>query len=427
MPEVSFPYGKGERRYQIPDDRYAGSLVPRLHTYVPAHTQEELVQEALEHPIGSARLCELAKEKQKVVILASDHTRPVPSRVIAPLMLKEIRRGNPSAEITFLIATGCHRKTTREELRDKFGEEIVERERIVVHDPDDAAMLVDVGRLPSGGRMVLNRLAVEADLLVAEGFIEPHFFAGFSGGRKSVLPGVASRETVLYDHNAGFIDDPHARTGSIDGNPIHRDMLCAAEAAGLAFICNVVIDARKKIIYAVSGHMDQAHRKGRTFLDEHCRVPRRPSDIVITSNGGYPLDQNIYQAVKGMTAAEATVKEGGVIIMLAASSDGDGGAVFRKTFREQKDVRTLMERFRSTPAEKTIVDQWQSQIFARILMHATVIYLSEAPDEMVEELHMIPAHSIEEAVEIADRLLAEKGVERGSILAIPDGVSVIVG
>lgn len=427
MPQVSFPYGKGERSYPIPDDRYAGSLVPRLHTYVPEHTQEELVREALEHPIGSARLCELAKGKQRVVILASDHTRPVPSRVIAPLMLEEIRRGNPDAKITFLIATGCHRKTTQEELREKFGDEIVDREHIVVHDCDDASMLVDVGSLPSGGRMILNRLAVEADLLVAEGFIEPHFFAGFSGGRKSVLPGVASRETVLYDHNAGFIDDPHARTGSIEDNPIHRDMLWAAKTAGLAFICNVVIDARKEIIYAVSGHMDQAHRKGREFLNKHCRVPRQPADIVITSNGGYPLDQNIYQAVKGMTAAEATVKEGGVIIMLADSSDGDGGAVFRKTFREEKDVRALMERFRSTPAEGTIPDQWQSQIFARILLHATVIYLSEAPDEIVEELHMIPARSIEEAVEIADRLLAEKGIEGGSILAIPDGVSVIVG
>ena len=149
------------------------------------------MQEALEHPIGTPRLCDMAIDKKKVVVISSDHTRPVPSRIIMPLILKEIRRGNPDADITILISTGLHRETTREELESKFGPEITEHETIIVHDCDDTDNMVYLGKLPSGGNMYINRLAVEADLLVAEGFIEPHFFAGFSGGRKSVLPGVA--------------------------------------------------------------------------------------------------------------------------------------------------------------------------------------------------------------------------------------------
>ncbi len=278
-----------------------------------------------------------------------------------------------------LIATGCHRGTSREELVNKFGEEIVARERIVVHDCDDIANMVLVDTLPSGGRLLANRIAAEADLLVSEGFIEPHFFAGFSGGRKSVLPGVCARETVMYNHNAGFIRDPLSRTGVLDGNPIHGDMLYAARKVGLAFIVNVVINAEKEAIFAVAGDADQAHRVGCDFLRKRCMVPAVPSDIVITTNGGYPLDQNIYQAVKGMTAAEATVKRDGVIIMLAKSADGHGGEGFYKTFRDEKDLTAMMQGFLATPPEKTKVDQWQSQIFARVLMHARVICPSSPP------------------------------------------------
>lgn len=426
MPRVTFPYGREELSYEIPEERYAGTLVSAMHEYDPGKSQEQLVKDALEHPVGSPRLCELAKGKQKIVIIASDHTRPVPSKVIIPQMLQEIRAGNPDADITFLIATGCHRETKTEELVEKFGEEIVRNEKIVIHDCDDAENMVSVATLPSGGELVLNRLAIEADLLVAEGFIEPHFFAGFSGGRKSVLPGIASRKTVIYNHNAAFINNPKARTGIIDGNPIHEDMIFAAKKANLAFICNVVINSEKKAVHAVAGDADAAHLKGIEFLKNLCGVQAIPSDIVITTNGGYPLDQNIYQAVKGMTAAEATVKAGGVTIMLAKSNDGHGGKVFHETFRDQKDLKRMMADFLATPPEQTIIDQWQSQIFARVLMHSHVVYVSDAADELVEDLHMIPAHSIEEAVKIADQILEEQGIRNGKILAIPDGVSVIV-
>ncbi|CCZ62358.1 nickel-dependent lactate racemase [Hungatella hathewayi] len=426
MPGVVFPYGRETRLYEIAQERYAGTLVSALAKYNPEKSQEELVKAALESPVGSLRLSELARGKKKVVLIASDHTRPVPSKVIIPQMLQEIRMGNSEADITLLIATGCHRETRKEELLEKFGEEIVQNEKIVIHDCDDAANMADIAVLPSGGRLVLNKLAVEADLLVAEGFIEPHFFAGYSGGRKSVLPGVASRKTVVYNHNATFIDHPKARTGIVDGNPIHEDMVFAARKANLAFICNVIIDSEKEVVHAVAGDCNAAHEKGVEFLKRLCGVKAVPSDIVITTNGGYPLDQNIYQAVKGMTAAEATVKAGGVTIMLAKSNEGHGGQVFYETFRNQKDLKKMMEGFLATSPEETIIDQWQSQIFARVLMHSHVIYVSDAADELVDALHMIPAHSVEEAVVIADRILEEQGIQNGKILAIPDGVSVIV-
>ena len=426
MPQIGFPYGKEQLTLQIPRQKLAGILQSKLHSYTPDLSETALVAQALENPVGSPTLCELAKGKKKVVIIASDHTRPVPSRILAPLMLEQIRKGNPDAQITFLISTGCHSGTTEAELIQKFGPEIVQSENIVIHDCDDAANMVSLGTLPSGGELVINRVAAEADLLVAEGFIEPHFFAGFSGGRKSVLPGIAGRATVMYNHNAAFIAHPKARTGIIEGNPIHADMLWAAKKAKLAFICNVVINSKKQVVYAVAGDLEQAHKQGRQFLNDQCRVEAIPSDIVISTNGGYPMDQNVYQSVKGMTAAEATVKPGGVIVMVSKCADGHGGESFYHTFRAQKDLRKMMDGFLQTPPEQTIVDQWQSQVFARVLMTATVIYVSDMPPEQIRQLHMIPADSLSHALEMAEDILKAKGIENPSVLAIPDGISVIV-
>ncbi len=423
MKTIKLPYGKEYMEANIPEERLNAVLVSGMHEYRPKKSQEELVQEAIENPIGTPRLKEIAKGKDKIVIISSDHTRPVPSKIIMPLMLAEIRKGNPDADITILISTGCHRGTTKEELVEKFGTEIVANEKIYVHDCDDESMLINIGMLPSGGQLIINKLAVGADLLVAEGFIEPHFFAGYSGGRKSILPGIASRATVMYNHNAKFINSDRARTGNIDGNPVHIDMLYAARAARLDFIVNVVINAEKEVVYAVAGDCDLAHIEGRNFLNTKCKVKSVPSDIVITTNGGYPLDQNIYQAVKCMTAAEATINDGGVMIVLAKSNDGHGGDRFYKSFKEEQDIDKIMDEFLATPSEKTIPDQWQSQIFARILKRCKVIYISDAPDEMVRDLHMIPAHSVDEAIKNADEILEKKG---SKITVIPDGVSVIV-
>ena len=422
MTLVKFPYGNGNIDYEIPDERFQAELVSNLHHYKTMYPPSDLVRQALENPVGTPKLSDMAKGKGKVVLIASDHTRPVPSKIIVPQMLAEIRKGEPDTDITILVSTGCHRVTTIEELTYKFGSDIMQNEKIIVHDCDHSEM-IHMGKLPSGGNLVLNKLAIDADLLVSEGFIEPHFFAGFSGGRKSVLPGVASRETVIYNHNAEFIAHPCARTGIVEGNPIHNDMLYAARMAKLSFICNVVINSNKDVIFAVAGDLEEAHAVGRGFLSRNCQVASVPADIVITTNGGYPLDQNIYQAVKGMTAAEATVHKNGVIIMLARSNDGHGGDEFYKTFSEVKDLNRMLHTFLLTPREKTRVDQWQSQIFARVLKHASVIYVSEAPDEMVKNLHMIPAKSIEEALVKAQSILKKPSA---TITVIPDGIAVMV-
>ncbi|MBQ7108942.1 MAG: nickel-dependent lactate racemase [Clostridia bacterium] len=423
MKNVVFPYGKEKISYSFDESELAGILTSEIENYKPAGGECELVERALANPIGSAPLRELAKSKNKVVIIASDHTRPVPSKVIMPYMLREIREGNPDADITILIATGCHRGTTKEELVSKFGEEIVAREKIYIHDCDDREKLINVGTLPSGGECEINSIAIEADLLVAEGFIEPHLFAGFSGGRKSVLPGIASRKTVLANHCSEFINSPCARTGILENNPVHKDMLWAAKHAKLCFIVNVVLNAEKKVIYAVAGDTEAAHKAGTDFLSKLCGAKAAEADIAVTTNGGYPLDQNVYQAVKGMTAAEATVKDGGVIIMLSASSDGTGSDHFYHQLIDGDDLNKTMAEFLGRGRGETVPDQWQAQILVRILLKATVIYVSEMEDEMIEKMHMIPANSLDEAILKAKAIVKNNNPK---ITAIPDGIAVMV-
>lgn len=418
--KIQFPYGKTHRSY---DFEKVKVLTSSIEDYDPGMGQQALVDAAMAAPEGGITLRELAKGKEKIVLIASDHTRPVPSKFIVPPMLKQIREGNPNADITILISTGCHRETTKEELVAKFGEEIIAKEKIVIHDCDDTENLVNLGTLPSGGQCLINRLAVEADLLVAEGFIEPHFFAGFSGGRKSVLPGVAGRMTVLANHCSEFIAHPKSRTGILEGNPIHEDMLWAAKKANLRYIVNVVLNGEKQVIYAVAGELESAHKKGTDFLSGLCGAKAEPADIVISTNGGYPLDQNVYQAVKGMTAAEAAVKEDGVIIMLAESGDGIGGDHFYHQLADERDINKTMDMFLSRGRNDTVPDQWQTQIFIRVLQKAKVIFVSQVDAKTVEAMHMIPASTLEEAMKTAKKLV---GKEEPAITAIPDGVAVMV-
>jgi len=420
---ISVPYGRTHLTAQLPDDRIRGVLCSHLEHYQPTMGETELVETALRCPVGSAPLEELVKGKKNIVLIASDHTRPVPSKILVPPMLAAIRRGNPAASVTILIATGCHRGTSKEELIEKFGADIVARERIVIHDCTDEANMVAIGTLPSGGVLRINAEAANADLLISEGFIEPHFFAGFSGGRKSVLPGIAARETVYWNHNAEFIASPFARTGILDGNPIHRDMVYAARAAKLAFICNVVINSKHQVVGAFAGDCEQAHEAGANFLKELCRCPREEADIVITSNNGYPLDQNIYQAVKGMTAGEATCRENGVIIMVAACNDGHGGEGFMKTIAENISAAEILTKIQATPKQDTVPDQWESQILARILSKFHVVLVSRCDPALVKAMKMHPASDLNEALAIAEALLGHPG----AVTVIPEGISTIIG
>ncbi|MDD5602893.1 MAG: nickel-dependent lactate racemase, partial [Eubacteriales bacterium] len=234
---IRIPYGRGHIDAAIDRTRLKAVLTPpTLAVEVLREAQQTIVREALGNPICSERLSVLATGKKKILVITSDHTRPVPSRVTMPLLLEEIRKGNPEADIKILLATGFHRASTEDEIRDKFGDAIAKNETIINHDSRNAAAMTFKGILPSGGELWLNSLVEWADLIVAEGFIEPHFFAGFSGGRKSILPGIASEKTIFANHCSKFIADRNARAGILEGNPLHRDMLYAVEAVGLSFI-----------------------------------------------------------------------------------------------------------------------------------------------------------------------------------------------
>ena len=417
---ISIPYGRKQLSWEQPCD---GLLTSRVDELKSEKTGRELVEAAMEHPIGTPKLSELAAGKKTCTIIISDHTRPVPSRDILPPMLRQLREGNPEIQVTLLVATGFHRPTTTAELEAKLGQEIAGREKIVVHDAFDPTSNVQIGILPSGAPLVIDRAAVETELLISEGFIEPHFFAGFSGGRKSVLPGVCDKTTVLGNHCGQFIASPCARTGVLEGNPLHIDMVAAAEMAKLAFIVNVVIDEEKKTVAAVAGDFRKAHEAGVAFLRPYCEVKAIPADIVITSNGGAPLDQNIYQSVKGLTAAEASAKEGAVLIMCAELADGTGGEGFYTSLRDCESPAAHFARCAATPQGETIPDQWESQILARILMKHRVIFVSRPEMETtLREMKLDYAPDLNTAVQMARQ---EKG-QNATVTLIPNGISVVV-
>ena len=419
---ITVPYGSGTTSCEVADGRVVKTLRPAA---APAsrYSEQRIVREALASPIASPPLHELAKWKKNVVVLTSDHTRPVPSHITLPPMLEEIRRGSPEAEITVLIGVGSHRATTRGEMEKKFGAEFVRRERIVNHDPRDASGLVSLGTLPSGGELVLNRMAAEADLLVGDGFIEPHQFAGFSGGRKSVLPGAAGLATVLASHNAEFTVHPKARPGSLEGNPFHADMLHAARAAGLAFILNVALSPEKKIAAAFAGDMEQAHLQGCTFVLRHCGVSAVPAPIVITSNGGYPLDQNIYQSTKSIMTADLTCAPNGIIVAANECRDGHGAEGFYESFRKAGSLDALLAEIAARGREGTIPDQWVTQLTASILRRRTVVFVTSAPRELVENFGMRYAATLAEGLAIAERILGDKNAP---ITVLPDAVSLVI-
>jgi len=420
--KITLPYGKTHQELTIPDGIDAEILRSKAGEMKASGDEDQIVIDAMRAPIGSPSLAELAKGRKTAVIICSDHTRPVPSRRIIPHMLKELRDGNPAIDITLLIATGFHRLSTIEELEAKFGPEIVRSEKIKVHNSRDESSLVELGVLPSGAKLIINKTAAEADLLISEGFIEPHFFAGFSGGRKSVLPGISGYETVLGNHCSEFIGSPKAKTGILEGNPIHRDMLAAAKMANLQYIVNVIIDPDKKVIAAVAGDPFAAHAAGCDILRKFC-VARatRAADISITTNGGAPLDQNIYQTVKGLTAGEAVTKEGGVIIACSACADGSGGDGFYHSFKDSESPKALLAAIESVPRDKTKPDQWESQILARILSRFEVILVCEPETRKIaEEMKIQTAGSVQEAFEMACRKIPNP-----SVTVIPDGVSVI--
>lgn len=421
MPTFKLPYDKTYMELTVSDKNLKAVLTSQLHQYRAELSEEEQVLSALTSPIGTPRLRELAEDKKKVVIVTSDHTRAMPSKITLPLLLTEIRQGNPGADITILIATGLHRATTEEEQRHMFGNAIVDNEKIVVHDAFADADMEYICGLPSGASLVINRLVAQADLLVCEGFIEPHFFAGFSGGRKSILPGVCSAETVNENHSARAIAHHKSKAGILKGNIIHEDMIFAARKVGVDFILNVALDEDKKIIAAFGGDVEDAHTAGCDFVTSLSRAASVTGDIVITSVGGYPLDQNLYQSPKAAATAQACAGEDGVIILVAACTDGLGGTHFKELMLSGT-VAEIHQRIMSIPDKETIPEQWCAQIFSEMLMkHKIILVTTNLEPDMIRNVNMIPSTSVQEALSLALEL---KG-EDAQVVVIPDGVSVI--
>ena len=418
---IPIPYYTSTLNLHVNEENLKAVLTAKMHGFHAEKTQEQLVLDALEHPVGSPRLRELAKDKQKIVIVTSDHTRAVPSKITLPLLLKEIRSSNPQADITILIATGLHRPTTEEEQRRMFGDDIVDHEKIAINNAFDPEQFVELCTLPSGAVFQVNKLAARCDLLVTEGFVEPHFFAGFSGGRKSILPGVCSERTVNENHSYKAVSHPRSNSDMLKDNPIHADMLCAAKAVNVQFIFNVALDGEKKIVAAWAGDLEKAHEAGVAFIRQWSQCPVVTGDIVVTSNGGYPLDQNLYQSPKAMATAEACAGEDGVIIMCCSCCDGMGGAHFGEIL--QRGTPDEIDRYLSEiPPQKTIPEQWCAQVCVRVLRKHQVILVTTFLDhDEVRRANMIPASTPDEALEIAYRL---KG-EHASVVVIPDGVSVL--
>lgn len=420
---IKIPYGDSVIELML-NKEFFEILESDIYKLQSNETEDNVVLKAMASPIESPRLAELAKGKNTATIIISDHTRPVPSKHIIPFMLGELRYANPDIDITLLVATGCHRGTTKNELVDKLGKDIVNSERIVIHDCLDESANIDIGTLPSGARLVIDRCAVQTDLLIAEGFIEPHFFAGFSGGRKSVLPGICSRATVLGNHCAEFIDSPFARTGILELNPIHKDMISAVSLAGLKYIVNVIIDEEKRIVAAFAGNAIAAHQKGCDLISAYCQVkPQKKGDIVISSNGGAPLDQNIYQSVKGLTAAESAATPDAVLIICAICNDGTGGDDFYHALKDCSSPENLLAVIRKVPKEQTKPDQWEYQILSRIMAKHRVIFVSDPKmQSTLSEMKLEYAPTIDEALL---RAFAQKG-KHAHLVVIPNGISVIV-
>ena len=418
---IPIPYYTSTLALHVEEENLKAVLTAKMHGFHAEKSQEQLVLDALEHPVDSPRLRTLAEGKRNIVIVTSDHTRAVPSKITLPLLLKEIRSGNPDADITILIATGLHRPTTEEEQRRMFGDEIVDHEKIAINNAFAPEQFVELCTLPSGAVFQVNRLAAECDLLVTEGFVEPQFFAGFSGGRKSILPGICSERTVNENHSYKAVSHPRSNSGMLKDNPIHADMLCAAKAVNVQFIFNVALDGEKKIVAAWAGDLEKAHEAGVAFIRQWSQCPVVTGDIVVTSNGGYPLDQNLYQSPKAMATAEACAGEDGVIIMCCSCCDGMGGAHFGQLI--QRGTPDEIDCYLSSiPPEKTIPEQWCTQVCVRVLRkHPVILVTTFLNHDEVRKANMIPASTPDEALEIAYRL---KG-KQASVVVIPDGVSVL--
>lgn len=416
---VHLAYGETGLDVELPDARTT-IVEPRYGE--PAADPAAALRRAVREPVAGPPLRELVRPGQTVAIAVCDGTRPQPRRLMVPAVLDELDGIVRREDVAVLVATGTHRGNTDAELRAMFGAELVRTVRVVNHDARASHTLTYLGRFGEGVPVSLNKEWVDADVRITTGFVEPHFFAGFSGGPKLVAPGLAGLDTVLTLHDARRIGHPRATWGVTEGNPIHDDIRAIAAGTGVTFALDVVLDRAQRIVAAFGGELFAMHRAA-------CEVARRTAmrpvarrhPVVVTTNSGFPLDQNLYQAVKGMSAAAQVVAPGGVIVCAAECRDGfpDRGS-YRATYQNAPTPRQLLADIAARAA--TVPDQWQAQIQAaiqsnaRVVMHTGGLSAAELADAHLGWTDDIAA-TVEES-------LAAAGAT-ATVCVLPDGPQTI--
>jgi lactate racemase len=412
---IRLAYGKTGLDVTVPEGLRVDIVVPKHVQALP--DQAQAVRLALRNPVGSRPLRELVQPSHSVGIVCNDITRATPYQTILPVLLDELGHV-PDHAITLLIATGTHRPNTPDELEAMLGGEIVERFCIVQNDANDHDSHASVGTTVSGNEVWIHKEYLRCDVRILTGFIEPHFFAGFSGGGKACMPGLALLKTVLRNHSACHIDHPKATWGVTRGNPLCEEIREAARMAGPALLLNVALNREKQITAVFAGEMNEAHERGCAFVKQHAMAPvKTPYDIVITSNSGYPLDLNLYQSVKGMSAAAQIVKEGGVIILAADCWDGipDHGR-YKRLLAGAADPASLLEKLRR--GDYRCQDSWQAHLHAAICQRADVyLYSRNLTDEQIEQAMLRPCRDIAVTV----RQLLDFYGRDASICILPEG------
>lgn len=416
---VKLAYGRQGLEVFVPEG--VKVLEPR---FVPGLPDERAALVAgLRKPLGSRPLAELVRPGDRVVVVHTDITRATPNERILPVLLEELETaGVARQDITLLNGLGTHRRQTEAELRAMLGDRIVDRYRCLQHDCNDDENLVSLGVTSLGHPVRINRHYLESDVRILTGFIEPHFFAGFSGGPKAVLPSLAGKESVFSNHGLSMIADPRATWGVTEGNPIWMEMREVALRTDPTFLLNVTLNSKREITGVFAGEMLAAHAAGCEQVKEAAMVEvDQPYDIVITTNSGYPLDQNLYQSVKGLSAASQVVREGGTIILAAACEDGlPEHGLYRDLLIEAGSPRGMLELI-SRPGFSA-QDQWQVQIQAQIQLQASVyVYSDGLTDEQIEKALFLPCRSVEDTL----IELIEKYDPGARICVIPNGPQVI--
>jgi nickel-dependent lactate racemase len=412
---VELPYGRELLPIEVPD----GATVLRPHAVEALRDVPGDVLRSLRAPIAGAPLRERVRAGQKVAVVVSDITRPVPNELLLKPVLSELAEvGIPDADVMIVNGTGLHRVNTDDELREMLGAEIASRYRIVQHVARDRSTLTEVGR-SKGVPVELCTAYVEADVRIITGFVEPHLFAGYSGGPKGVMPGVAGADIVMSNHGAPNLAHARARWGVTHGNPVWEEVNATVAMCPPHFLLNVTLDGDRNVTGVFAGDLAPAHEAAvAQARSQHLVSVPRPFDIVVTTNMGYPADTTLYQAVKGMSVAAEGVREGGAILLIAGCEEGIGSDDYAEGLRAAASPAALLDRILHT--EKPRHDQWQIQCQAMVQTKARVLVKSLLDDAQARAAHVEPVGDASAAVRELIAVAQHQGRE-SSVLVLPLG------